>query len=87
VVGLPSSKYGEVVTAVLQHRLRQTKPSAQNVRAFVRETLGWHKAPVHVFWLGEKEDFPKTGSGKIKKHELKKMAIQLLESAPVVAKL
>lgn len=76
-----------MVAALLQHRKRQKKPSLQDVRAFVRETLGWHKAPVHVFWLGEKEDFPKTGSGKTKKHEVKDMVIHLLENAPAVAKL
>lgn len=87
VVGFPSSKYGEVVAAVLQHRPRETKPSANDIRAFVRETLGWHKAPIHVFWLGEAEDFPRTGSGKIKKYELKDKLVQLVESAPAVAKL
>ena len=59
----------------------------QDIRAFVREKLGWHKAPVHLFWLGEKEDFPKTGSGKIKKHEIRDWVVQLLEDAPAIAKL
>ncbi|PVH72829.1 acetyl-CoA synthetase-like protein [Cadophora sp. DSE1049] len=71
VVGLPDSKYGEVVAAFLQHRSTEPRPSAEVLRDFVRKTLGWHKAPVHIFWLEEGEDFPKTGSGKVQKHILR----------------
>lgn len=87
VVGLPSQKYGEEVVAFLQHRCEHEKPSLQTLRSFVHESLGWHKAPVRIFWLGEDEDFPKTGSGKIMKHVLRDDAVRLLESAPLMAKL
>lgn len=66
VVGVSDPKYGEIVAAFLQNRTKQEKPSPETLRAFVRERLGWHKAPVYVWWLDEGEDFPKTGSGKIK---------------------
>ncbi|EON63135.1 hypothetical protein W97_02362 [Coniosporium apollinis CBS 100218] len=71
VVGIADNKYGEIVCAFLQHRSEKKRPSLKELREFVRLTLGWHKAPMHVFWLAEGEDFPKTGSGKIKKHDLK----------------
>lgn len=87
VIGLPSHKYSEEVAAVLQHRHKESKPSLEEVRSFVRDTLGWHKAPVHVFWLDRTEDFPKTGSGKIKKHELRDRYARLVGSVPLKAKL
>ena len=71
VVGIPDKKYGEIVCAFLQHRSSHKRPSEEDLRSFVRDALGWHKAPVHIFWLEPNVDFPKTGSGKIKKYELK----------------
>jgi acyl-CoA synthetase (AMP-forming)/AMP-acid ligase II len=43
--------------------------------------LGRHKAPVHVFWLGEdcSGEVPLTGSGKIKKFVLRDVAEELLK--------
>ncbi|KAK0101857.1 hypothetical protein ONS95_001330 [Cadophora gregata] len=79
VIGLPDAKYGEVVAAFLQHRSAEPRPSDQELRNFVRQTLGWHKAPVHVFWLGEGEDFPKTGSGKVQKHILRAIGKERLK--------
>jgi mevalonyl-CoA ligase len=78
VVGLPDEKYGEVVCAFIQPRLSEQLPSVEHLRDFVRQTLGWHKAPVHIFWLSEGEDFPKTGSGKIQKHILREQGHQRL---------
>ena len=78
VVGLPDERYGEVVGAFIQPRLSNHRPSAEQLRDFVRQTLGWHKAPVHIFWLGEGEDFPKTASGKIQKHILREQGQQRL---------
>jgi len=71
VVGVKDEKYGEIVYAFFQQRSKKNRPSLKEIREFVRETLGWHKAPAHVFWFGKGEDFPRTGSGKIKKHVLK----------------
>ncbi|TVY93943.1 putative acyl-CoA synthetase, partial [Lachnellula willkommii] len=78
VVGIADTKYGEAVGAFLQHRASHERPSHEELARFARETLGWHKAPVHVFWLREDEDFPKTGSGKIKKHVLKERGTELV---------
>lgn len=78
VIGLPDAKYGEIVCAFLQPRQHEQLPSAEHLRDFVRQSLGWHKAPVHIFWLGEGEEFPKTGSGKIQKHILRDQGKQRL---------
>lgn len=47
----------------------------------MRKVLGRHKAPVHIFWLGEDCDaeVPLTGSGKIKKFVLRDVAEGLLK--------
>ncbi|KAH8652656.1 putative long-chain-fatty-acid-CoA ligase [Tricladium varicosporioides] len=87
VVGLTDQKYGEVVCAFLEPRRSHPRPSLNQIRDFVREKLGWHKAPVHVFWLGEGEDFPKTGSGKIQKHILKSQGENWLKRGRTISKL
>ena len=79
-MGIPDEKYGEVVGAFLEGHTQQ-HPSPNELREYVRETLGWHKAPVHIFWLMEGESFPKTGSGKVQKHILKLRAQALLKSS------
>lgn len=71
VVGVADARYGEVVAAFLQKRSGCAVVQTEELRSFVQETLGWHKAPVHIYWLGDGEDFPKTGSGKIQKHLLR----------------
>jgi acyl-CoA synthetase (AMP-forming)/AMP-acid ligase II len=81
VVGLPDKKYGEKVAAFLQRSADAEKPDIEAIRAWTRERLGRHKTPVHVFWLGEDgvtAEVPITGSGKIKKFEMKKIGQELL---------
>jgi acyl-CoA synthetase (AMP-forming)/AMP-acid ligase II len=57
------------------------KPNLDEVRSWVRKVLGRHKAPIHVFWLGEdcSDEVPLTGSGKIKKFVLRDVAEGLLK--------
>ncbi|KAH8817446.1 hypothetical protein F5884DRAFT_668161 [Xylogone sp. PMI_703] len=75
VVGIRNARYGEVVGAFLQHATAASlKPSDEEIRTWTRQTLGRHKAPQHIFWLGEEGapiDIPQTGSGKVKKFELR----------------
>lgn len=87
VVGIADAKYGETVGSFIQLRKAHERPSAEKLREFVRQTLGWHKAPLHVFWLQPDEDFPKTGSGKIKKHILKEMGAKMIKKDMRLAKL
>ncbi|KAG4435289.1 hypothetical protein IFR05_009215 [Cadophora sp. M221] len=87
VVGLPDGKYGEVVAAFLQPRPTEQRPSGEQLREFVRKSLGWHKAPVHIFWLEQGEDFPKTGSGKVQKHILRAQGAAKLKRSRRTSKL
>ena len=62
-------------------RPKQTGLSDDKVRQWVREKLGRHKAPAHVFWLGENgipADVPLTGSGKVRKFEMANLAEKLV---------
>jgi acyl-CoA synthetase (AMP-forming)/AMP-acid ligase II len=83
VVGVSHPRYVEVPAAFLLHEEGTDKPSLDEVRAWVRKVLGRHKAPVHVFWLGEdcSDEIPLTGSGKIKKFVLRDVAEDLLKEA------
>ena len=84
VVGLKDSKYGEVVGAFLRLRSGLVKPKDKEVREWVQQTLGSHKAPVYIFWLGDPgggNEYPKTGSGKLQKHTLRSLGDQLIASA------
>ncbi|KAH6721642.1 putative long-chain-fatty-acid-CoA ligase [Leptodontidium sp. MPI-SDFR-AT-0119] len=88
VVGIPHPKYGEIVVAFLlpssfSHWL--DRPTDEELRVWVRQALGWHKAPVHVFWFGDEEvgmdEVPQTGSGKVKKHVLRRVGEEIVEGA------
>jgi len=82
VIGISNPKYGQVVGAFLQ-RSGQRRLGDDEVRAWVRERLGRHKAPLHVFWLGEEGvpgEVPLTGSGKVKKFEMVRVAEELVNN-------
>lgn len=80
VVGVSHPRYVEVPSAFLLLEDGMPKPVLEEVKSWVRKVLGRHKAPVHIFWLGEDcaDDVPLTGSGKIKKFVLKEVAEKLL---------
>ncbi|RYP02156.1 hypothetical protein DL764_005951 [Monosporascus ibericus] len=81
VTGLKDAHYGEVVGAFLQSGKPDQRPTDQEVRDWVRQKLGRHKAPTHVFWLGEDgvpADVPLTGSGKVKKYEMARFGEEIL---------
>ncbi|ORX91674.1 hypothetical protein BCR34DRAFT_608951 [Clohesyomyces aquaticus] len=80
VVGVAHPRYVEVPAAFLQLEDSATKLGLEEVKAWVRKILGRHKAPAHVFWLGEDCDaeVPLTGSGKIKKFVLRERAERLI---------
>jgi len=67
VVGVPDEKWGESVKAVVV--LKQgAAASAEDIIDFCKEYLASYKKPRSVeFW----DNLPKTGSGKIKKHEIR----------------
>lgn len=58
------------------------RPSDQDLRNWTASELGSHKAPEHVFWIGDPgvgHEFPKTGSGKHQKHIMRHVGTQLVE--------
>ncbi|KAI1423472.1 long-chain-fatty-acid-CoA ligase [Xylaria sp. FL1777] len=90
VIGIKDSKYGEIVGSFLEARRGAEKVEASKVQAWVREQLAYHKAPVHIFWVGEGSDlqnFPLTGSGKVQKEALREIANSLITGKPKSSKL
>ncbi|KAL7806236.1 acetyl-CoA synthetase-like protein [Trichoderma aethiopicum] len=90
VVGLKNKHYGEVVGAFVELADNAKRLSDQEVRDWVRKTLGNHKAPAHVFWLGQDgvpADVPLTGSGKIRKFEMAKLGDEILSRMAKTSKL
>ncbi|OGE51422.1 hypothetical protein PENARI_c013G02871 [Penicillium arizonense] len=90
VVGIKDEKYGEVVGAFLKVVEGVPRISDEEVKQWVSEKLGRHKAPQYTFWIGKqgvREDFPKTGSGKHQKHIMRDIGNRLVGSRIVKAKL
>lgn len=91
VVAIKDEKYGEVVGAFLRQNADRKRPDLDELRAWVRQAMGSHKAPQYLFWIGDPgvgEDYPKTGSGKHQKHILRAISEKLLsESQQPKAKL
>ncbi|KAB5578073.1 long-chain fatty-acid-CoA ligase-like protein [Coniochaeta sp. 2T2.1] len=84
VVGLPDAHYGEVVGAFLAPENGHPVPTDNDVREWVRQKLGKHKAPTHVFWLGRNGvpgAIPLTGSGKVRKFEMAQLGSNLLDGS------
>ena len=81
VVGISHPKYVEVPVAFLALEEGASKPDLEEVKKWVRQVLGRHKAPTRVFWLGEdcEADVPLTGSGKVKKFVLRDLAERLVQ--------
>lgn len=53
----------------------------EEIRKWTRVDLGRHKAPTHIFWMGEEGlgwEIPQTGSGKVKKHILREMGEKIV---------
>ncbi|KAL3427634.1 4-coumarate-CoA ligase [Phlyctema vagabunda] len=81
VVGLQDQKYGEIPAAFLEPDISVQRPLDSQLQDWVRLTLGRHKVPVKLFWLGDVgvcHVFPTTGSGKLKKNELRDLGNKLI---------
>ncbi len=70
VVGLPNELFGEEVAAFLQPAEGADRPSNDEITDHCRQHLASFKVPVKLVWLDE---FPLTATGKIQKHELKRL--------------
>lgn len=82
VIGIPDQKYGEAVGAFIALAAGDgARPSDEDLRAWTRETLGRHKAPTYIFVFGEEgvsSTVPVTGSGKVRKVDLRQAAERVL---------
>ncbi|GME46813.1 uncharacterized protein LTHEOB_1195 [Neofusicoccum parvum] len=90
VVGIRDEKYGETVGCFLRLAKQGERPTDEEVQEWVRASLGRHKAPRWVFWIGDAEvgdDYPKTGSGKHQKHILRALGNKLTKEKSLKARL
>jgi fatty-acyl-CoA synthase len=67
VVGIPDKKFGEIVGCFLKFE-QNLSLNAQELKEFIREKISPQKTP--AFWV-QIEEWPLTGSGKIKKYDLR----------------
>lgn len=90
VVGVKDHRFGEVVASFLRSVEATERPGNADIRSWVGKTLGKHKIPQYIFWIGDQEvgpDFPKTASGKHQKHILRALGNTLIEKDTPKSKL
>ncbi|MET9463939.1 AMP-binding protein [Streptomyces sp. NPDC006544] len=75
VIGVPDPKYGEELMAWVRMREGAEPLTAPAVRAFCEGRLAHFKIPRYVHVV---EEFPMTVTGKIRKIEMREMAVRLL---------
>ncbi|MFF2045134.1 AMP-binding protein [Kitasatospora sp. NPDC058170] len=75
VVGVPDPKYGEELMAWVRMREGADPLTAEAVRAFCKGRLAHVKIPRYVHVVDE---FPMTVTGKVRKVEMREMAVALL---------
>ncbi|MEV7511871.1 MULTISPECIES: AMP-binding protein [unclassified Streptomyces] len=78
VIGVPDPKYGEELMAWVRMREGARPLTAQAVRAYCTGRLAHFKIPRYVHVV---EEFPMTVTGKIRKVEMRAVAVRLLEEA------
>ncbi len=72
VVGVSHAVRGENIAALIVAR-DGTTASSEELLEFCKQNLASYKVPKHFLYIGE-EDVPRTGSGKIEKPTLRKLA-------------
>jgi mevalonyl-CoA ligase len=95
VFGVPSTRYGEDVAAMLELKEEQQgrRPTDQELKSWVRQTLARYKVPAHIWWLGDAKlstpaEWPKTANGKLRKIDVRKLGESKSKtSLPVIATL
>ncbi len=75
VIGVPDARLGEEIMAWIQLRPGAAHLTAEDVRAYAAAKLAHYKIPRYVRIVDE---FPMTVSGKVRKVEMRKTAIELL---------
>lgn len=82
VVAVADERYGDAVGAFVKVIPGKPEPTLHEIQAFGRERMARYKVPAHLFIMGKEgleDDFPKTGSGKVRKVELRDMANELVK--------
>ncbi|KAJ3999585.1 acyl-CoA synthetase [Lentinula boryana] len=86
VVSVPHKEYGEVVGAWIVRNIGTVsghpRSSRNDIRNIVREKMNPQTAPAWVWFVGEDgvpAELPKTASGKVMKHVLRKWSKELAE--------
>ncbi len=69
VIGVPDPKWGEVVVCFMRAAGGE-KPDDAQLKDFIRQRISAQKTPNHWRWVDE---WPLTGSGKIKKFKLREL--------------
>jgi acyl-CoA synthetase (AMP-forming)/AMP-acid ligase II len=91
VFGLPDARLGEVPAAMLELKPGyRPRPSDHEIRAWVRETLAPFKAPTLIWWLGDAdkgvpEEWPKTSNGKLRKKDIRSLALGQFSLVTIIA--
>ncbi len=75
VIGVPDDRYGEELMAWVRMRDGAQPLDAASLRAFCRDRISRHKVPRYVHVV---DGFPMTVSGKVRKVEMRRRALELL---------
>ncbi|UKZ79967.1 hypothetical protein TrVFT333_007731 [Trichoderma virens FT-333] len=83
VIGVPDAKYGEQICAFVEPTGTDLdRPSDDELREWVAQTLAHFKRPRYIVWLGSHSAFqawPKTASGKLRKPDLRSIAAEMMK--------
>ena len=82
VIGVPDPRVGEEIMAWIQLRPGAPELTVDDVRTFAAGRLAHYKIPRYVHIVDE---FPTTASGKVRKVEMRKTAIEMLGLGSVAA--
>jgi fatty-acyl-CoA synthase len=82
VIGVPDARLGEEIMAWIRLHPGARPLTAADVRAYTQGQLAHYKIPRYVRIV---EDFPMTASGKVRKVDMRKTAIEMLGLADVAA--
>ena len=81
IIGVPDERYGEELMAWVRLRKGAPKLTAEALREFSIGSLAKYKIPRYVYIVDE---FPTTVTGKVRKVEMRSVALDLLEQGDVI---
>ena len=75
VTGLDDAEFGQVVAAAVLPA-PGASPSAESLRAALREEISSYKVPRRIVFLTSEDEVPRTATGKIKLHKLGELILR-----------